>query len=398
MKIIGLQSNNIKRLKAVDLKFDDDGKLIIISGKNAQGKTSLLDSIWMALAGTKAIPSKPIRDGEESADITLDIKGEKLSFTVKRTFTEKSSTLTIVNTEGKKYSNPQEMLNHLIGNLTFDPLAFTRLTNKEQVQQLMDITGLSFEEIDGEIKFLREERTALGRVVKTFAKIEDDDIKAVTDLACKQEVSVAKLSEGYTKLSAEARVFVDAQGRILTLNKQLADLNKEVVELQKLKMPKEDLEKMKLDIEGAEESNKAIRDAKSKANMHNSYCEKKNGYETMTETIKAKEEQKKKMLSEVKMPVENLSWDEDGVKYGELPFNQLSGAEQLRVSMAIAMSAKPHLRVIVIKDGSLLDKDSLSVIETMAVDQDFQVWMECVDESGEVGIFIEDGEVKKINK
>ena len=166
MKIIGLQSQNIKRLKAVNLSLDDKGNLIIISGKNAQGKSSLLDSIWMALGGKKAIPDKPIREGEETAEISIDVQGEKLSFTVKRLFTKKGSELSITNKDGKHYSNPQEMLNHLIGNLTFDPLEFTRLATKKQVSQLMDLTGLNFDELDLEVKAMREDRTTLGRIQK----------------------------------------------------------------------------------------------------------------------------------------------------------------------------------------------------------------------------------------
>ncbi len=43
MKIIKLQSENIKKLKAIEIK--PDSNLIQITGANAQGKTSVLDSI-----------------------------------------------------------------------------------------------------------------------------------------------------------------------------------------------------------------------------------------------------------------------------------------------------------------------------------------------------------------
>jgi hypothetical protein len=33
----------------------------------------------------------------------------------------------------------------------------------------------------------------------------------------------------------------------------------------------------------------------------------------------------------------------------------------------------------------------------MAQKHDFQVWLECVDTSGNVGIYLEDGEVKTVN-
>jgi len=44
MKIISLVAENVKKLVAVEIK--PDGNLVEITGKNGQGKTSVLDSIW----------------------------------------------------------------------------------------------------------------------------------------------------------------------------------------------------------------------------------------------------------------------------------------------------------------------------------------------------------------
>ena len=58
------------------------------------------------------------------------------------------------------------------------------------------------------------------------------------------------------------------------------------------------------------------------------------------------------------------------------------------------MAMNPKLRVIIIVDGSLLDSENFKVIENMANDNDFQVWIEKVDDTGKIGIYIEDGEIK----
>ena len=405
MKIIGLQSTNIKRLKAVELKLDGKGELIIVSGKNAQGKTSLLDSIWMALGGTKTVPKKPIREGATEAEIVLDIKGEKMSFQVKRTFTEKDNYLTITNEEGAKYSNPQEMLNYLIGNLSFDPLAFTRLTNKEQIKQLMDITGLDFEKDDEEIKELREQRTVVGREGKALVKIEDEAMPGVEKSASIGEVSVAELSDKYheavnRKYEYDKRVrrYTEIDTEIDELTKKLEVLNKEKTDLSHSAVPDDDLLKMKEELDNVESNNETFREAKALLEAHDKYTAKKKEYEGMTDDIKVKEDAKAKKLAEAKMPIDNLLWDEEGVKYDGIPFDQLSGAEQLKVSMAIAMATNPKLRVVLIKDGSLLDKEGLESIMHLAKEKDFQIWCEKVDDSGEMGIYIEDGIVKKNNK
>lgn len=65
------------------------------------------------------------------------------------------------------------------------------------------------------------------------------------------------------------------------------------------------------------------------------------------------------------------------------------------MSVAIAMASNPKLRVLRIKDGSLLDKASLALLESMADDRDYQVWIERVDTSGTVGIIMEDGTARE---
>lgn len=81
MKIIKLQSENVKKLKAVEIT--PDGNLVVIGGNNAQGKTSVLDSITMSLAGKSAIPAQPIRTGEDKARVVCELD----DLIVTRTFT-----------------------------------------------------------------------------------------------------------------------------------------------------------------------------------------------------------------------------------------------------------------------------------------------------------------------
>ena len=77
----------------------------------------------------------------------------------------------------------------------------------------------------------------------------------------------------------------------------------------------------------------------------------------------------------------------------DLPFEQASQAQQLRAAIGLAMSIKPDLRVILLRDGALLDSDSLQAVRDLADKHDFQVWIERVGDSDECGIVIEDGEI-----
>ena len=113
----------------------------------------------------------------------------------------------------------------------------------------------------------------------------------------------------------------------------------------------------------------------------------------LTTRIETRNAQKQKAIAEAEMPVEGMSLGGGQVLLKGLPFDQASGAQRLRTSVAVAMAGNPKLRVIRIKDGSLLDNASLQLISDMAADRDYQVWIERVDDSGKIGIVMEDGEV-----
>lgn len=59
LHILSLEAENVKRLRAV--KIEPKGRMVPIGGRNGQGKTSILDAIWWALAGTKHIQAERMR-------------------------------------------------------------------------------------------------------------------------------------------------------------------------------------------------------------------------------------------------------------------------------------------------------------------------------------------------
>ena len=65
MKILKFEAMNYKRLRA--LEISPDGHLVRITGKNAQGKSSVLDGIEAIFTPASNLPKRPIREGAESA-------------------------------------------------------------------------------------------------------------------------------------------------------------------------------------------------------------------------------------------------------------------------------------------------------------------------------------------
>lgn len=92
--------------------------------------------------------------------------------------------------------------------------------------------------------------------------------------------------------------------------------------------------------------------------------------------------------------MDGLTFDENGVLLNKIPFDQASSAEQLKVSLAMGIAMNPKLRVLLIRDGSLLDEDNLKMIAELAAKNDCQIWLERVGSGDEVSIIIEDGSIK----
>jgi DNA repair exonuclease SbcCD ATPase subunit len=420
MKIVKLRSENFLRLKAVEIT--PDGNVVVISGANEAGKTSVLDSIYVALTGK--VPQKPIREGQEKAEITIQTEKYLISKTIKR---KKgggfNAYLKITGPGEENIDKPQTLLNNLLGHLAFDPLGFARLDEKEKKKILLDVLNINTDEIDEKRKKISEDRTIIGREVKNLAgEVAGMVVNIPADLP-EKEIEQSEILEKIEKLQneldtrrAKETVLEDRIGdsvrideRIDEYEKMLSDLKekkektqksradilKELQTIRKQDAIIDDIESSKELLKTAEETNILIRGKKKKEAAENSLKAKEREYNDITAEIAGIDGQKRKMIESAKMPINGLSFDEDGVLFKNIPFKQLSSSEQLKVSMAMAMSMNPELRIIRITDGSLLDKKSMGVIEEMAKKKDFQVWIEVVDESGERGIHIEAGEVKE---
>lgn len=401
MRIVSLTAENVKRLKAVHIK--PDGDLVVLSGANAQGKTSVLDAIWLALGGGAASRStpQPIREGQDQARVTLNLG----DLTVTRTWTGDKTTLKVEAADGARYGSPQSMLDNLVGRLSFDPLAFAQQDEKTQRSTLLSLVDLPFDpdELDARRRGAFEQRTDLNRQAKAL-RAQVDAFPASDELLPAQEQSLSDLLD-------QAQKARDYQQRAEQLRKDAAAA---FLHLQNLRnavaQAEEDWDSLSRQVEqipdelpdpaayeqqirDLEQTNRKVRDAQQRARLVSDLEALESDTAELTERIAAIDTRKADGLREATMPLPGLGFDDTGVTYQGVPLKQASAAEQLRVSIAMAMALNPKLRVIRITDGSLLDSRNLALIEEMAHDNDFQVWIERVDETGDVGIVIEDGEV-----
>jgi len=436
MKIVRLTSENVKRLHAIEVT--PEGAIVTVGGANGAGKSSVLDSIAYALGGQSLVPAEPIRKGEETAKIEVDLG----DYVVTRVFTKKDdvtkSNLLVKNKDGITQGTPQAILDKLLGRLTFDPLAFSRTEGKEQRAILARLTGADTTMLDHKRAFAFEKRKEMNREKKiaevqlhesTFHKdvpeeeIPLDDVTTELETAEKQSAEVIQLQSKAAKAATDV---VMAQRSVTEAEKRAAGFEGQIAQIQKLlKEAKAAGKKSEADVatltaaseqaatlalkaeealpdkaairakfSEVEQTNRKVRDNKKHAVLQEKVKQFGYNVEQAEALLAEAEKAKADLLESIEYPVPGLKLTDEGVTFNGNPFEQASTSEQLMVSVAIGLALNPTIKVLLIRNGNTLDSKSLKQIAEQAAAADAQIWMEWVTESKDgVSVMIADGEV-----
>lgn len=415
MKVIKLQVQNYLGVKAVEI--NPDGDVIRIEGRNGQGKSSVINAIWAAIGGASELPDNPVRKGETNAQITVDL-GDMI---VTRKFTEKGTSLEIKNKDGLKFPRPQETLDKLFSRVTMDPQHFSDMRPKERRELLLELTGkkADIEKLEQDRTEVFNERTMVNREVKTLAgKLDgapvDDDVEPVSIAALlKEQEKQEEIEDKRRRLVEDANDFTNealsCEREVERIEEQIAELKARMDELYKdakknhasaeqcdasaKELPETDIPDIRQQIEQAEEVNEKARQAQAAKQLREEYESRKKDADALTKKIADIDKKKGDILLKANLPIDNVTVEGDLLYIDGTPFDDLSTSEQIKASMQIGMALNPELRVLRIARGSELDGTSMEEVKRFAKETDCQVWMECVTDTPQEGIFIEDGTV-----
>lgn len=430
MKIVELKTENVMRIKAAHIK--PDGNLVIIGGRNAQGKSSLMASIQNTLEGAANIAPVPVRQGAEKSTTEIDL-GDMI---VRRTVQPNGNTsLVITDKEKRRYPSPQAMLDALTGRLSFDPLSFATQDPKKQLETLKTLVGVDFTKDDEEREKVYNERTVVNREVERaqislsqaahYPEVKEPvDVTALqTELQEAQKhneklgplkIEASKKAGAYSATPAtlkqmetrrnellaeidalKAKV-VSVEEGIVTLKQAQDTLRKEAVAAQEAanSFDEQDTAAIQQKISEAHEHNRKHATNQARATQEKTLTAKKAEAEKLTKQIAEIDARKQAKLSAAKFPVAGLGFGAGEVTFNGLPFSQASDAERMRVSVAMAAAMNPKLRVVLVKNASLLDEDNLALLAKLADEYELQVWIERVGTKDPSAIIIEDGMVK----
>lgn len=449
MVLTGFQVENVMKIRFAAIQ--PKGNVIVVGGRNRQGKSTILKAIGWLLTGTASMPSNLIRTGQKSAKII----GQVGPFKVTRMFAAATpakleagelydTRIKIEGPRGEEYPSPQILLNHLLGYLSFDPLEFIRLGNETggAKKQCEILRGLAKFEIDlealdaaqvADYQLRRDARGAMESVEGRLAGLEKpaegasavrvDTAELVRQLqdAAEQNNRVAaaereraRLDEEATQLMTKAALLREKALLMLGDAAAIDGFELKVKEVGVGKEPtgaawelrkkaREMVVGEPVDVAGlgealnaAEAANRAADAVARYQAVAKEFGEAEAAWKAIDERMKVRKVEREAAMQAAVVPLEGLAIGEGEVLFNGLPFDQASGAEQIQVSLAIGMAGNPKMRVLRFMDGGwdMLDEDSQKVVRAEIEKHGFQLWVEHVGGGDTVTVVMEEGEAE----
>ncbi len=400
IKINKLEIENVKRVKAVSLEPTQNG-LTVIGGRNGQGKTSILDSIAWALGGNKYKPSQPHREGsvlppnlQISLSNGLEIKRDG-----------KNSDLKVIDPSGQKAG--QKLLDSFVEEFALNLPKFMESSNADKARTLLQIIGVGdkLAEFEKKEQELYNERLVIGRVADqkkkfaaemTYFQEAPKELISVSELIQEQQAILAKNAEnerlrGQRDSLKQRQAHLDSEIARLIEEKAKVDQQLEIAEKDALDLHDESTEQLEYSISNTEEINRKVRANLDKEKAEQDAQIEKEKYENLSAQIDRIRLDKNQLLEDADLPLPGLSVAEGELLYKGQRWDNMSGAEQLKVSTAIVRKLNPECGFILIDKLEQMDLDTLKEFGQWLEQEQLQAIATRVSTGDECSIIISDG-------
>lgn len=402
VKITSFEAENVKRVKAVTIVPAADG-LTVIGGRNAQGKTSVLDAIAWALGGDKFRPGHPQRDGSVlpprlrvllSNGLVVERRG-------------KNSELYVTDPSGRKAG--QTLLNSFVEQLALDLPKFMAASGREKAQTLLRIIGLGeqVEELERRGKTLYNERLALGRIADQKAKfakemtffpgVPEEPLSAAELIAQQQDI-LARNGENQRKRQRRdelKRTLDTAEAQLAELTRRCEQLREDyrIASTDAADLLDQSTAKLEENIRTIEQTNAKVRANLDKARAEADAQKLADEYAALTAQIEDVQREKLALLNGADMPLPGLSVTDGELTYNGQPWDCMSSSEQLIAATSIVRRLNPECGFVLLDRLEAMDTDTLAAFGRWLESEGLQAIATRVSTGGECQIIIEDGEV-----
>jgi len=409
IKINKIEIENVKRVKAVKVEPTPNG-LTVIGGRNAQGKTSVLDAIAWNLGGDRYRPSHPQREGSTIPPYLKVVLNNGLVVERKG----KNSSLTVTDPSGQRAG--QRLLDSFVEQLAIDMPRFLNASSKEKAETLLQIIGVGKQlaELEQKERELYQERLAIGRIAdqkKKFAAEQPyypdapKELVSAADLIKRQQEILARNGENQRKRQRVQQIARDLeaqQARVDMLRQQLAEAEDklqsltsdfEIAQKSAKDLVDESTAEIERSIADIEEINRKVRANLDKEKAEDDARDYANQYSELTAEIEKVRQAKTALLKDADLPLPGLSVEDGELTYNGQKWDNMAASEQLKVATAIVRCLNPKCGFVLIDKLEQMDLDTLREFGQWLEAEGLQAIATRVSTGDECTIIIEDGYV-----
>lgn len=398
VKIVAFELENVKRVSLVRLAPDGKG-LTVIGGKNAQGKTSILDGILYALGGERYRPSDLQKDGT-MADARISLKLSN-GLLVERK--GKKATLKVTDPSGNKAG--QTLLNSFVEELAINLPKFMGKTETEKAEQLLLTLGIgeqleALQKRENEVYDKRHQFGIVADQKKKYAA-EMPEYHDVSD----KEVSAADLIKKSGEILRENQRISELQtkktqieSRLKTLREELAQLEQDKTFLDEKEIGEvQETAQIEEQIKNTDNTNTKIRANKSKENANEEAEEYSRQYDKMSDALEVIRTERRALLDNCNLPLAELSIGKNSnnrpiLLYNNKAWDCMSGMEQIRVATSIIKGLKPECGFLLLDKLEVFDTAQLTELHNWLEAEDLQaIGTRVTTRLDDCSIIIEDG-------
>lgn len=421
-----------------NFKADFSGNVYFVTGDNELGKSTILKAIGALLTGNR---DDVLAKGKDKGFAKMVVGGDGEEYEVELRYTKANprGSLQIKQKSSGMVSSNVSMLQKVFGYTDYDAVEFSRWSETAEgrrrqidvVKKLLPAKVLSrIEEIDSTVKELKDERTGKNREVKVLESLYNEAAKGINEedeSKYREPIDVTALMEQQRqdaqlieKAKSVRAAKVQREGQLAEIPARLEEAKrmceetvenlKKQIEIAKrnyedaVKAIEEEREDYKMRRDNAEnwlkkyeENNPEKRDVKAQlaeAEEHNRKCKIVQSYkdaktrlqkavaesEEMTGNIDKLQDERAGLVRESKLPIEGLTFTEDGLELNGIPFvpGKVSDSQIMEVAVKLIIASNPTVKVFRIARGESLGQKRLQVILDLAKREGFQGFIESV--------------------
>jgi energy-coupling factor transporter ATP-binding protein EcfA2 len=402
MKAKLLHVKNFKNVIDAELAFDEGDSVVVISGKNGAGKSSIVQALFLGIAGKTSLGrgkdvEDVVRHGADKAEISITLADTKRELRIKYSVTSSGTEkIDVWASDGGKVSRAD--LSSMLSQYTIDPLWFSSLKPTERYDEICRLSGI---DVAGEKASLEEAKRALS---DASAALRSAGAEPTWDEAVPTHVDTAALREELRQASSKNEAAAQQYARKQQAQLAVVQFDREIAALQERRkaavavqmeatLPRIEVSDVTEKLKMAESSNMIVVRHGGYLSASKRWGELNKAKSDASDAVKQAQDGFREKVASAKLPVPGLKLDENGELYlGATRFDLLNTAERIKAAVRVAAAANPALKVISVEDGSRLDEDGMKALEEIADELGYQVFVERVGEEKD-SIVIREGKV-----